>query len=226
MPQEKIRNQIFLAIPWRNTKRKYENIRSELINKYPLSFIIMGREVNQDANDLLENIKDKLRSSDYAIFDATYGNSNVSLEFGFAEGVGINRIMYLCKHGRTNSANQDRPIISDLGGKIYSSYTTEYTLKLLLSSFCKKHDYTVRFERYMSQYHNPGKKRKRNLSLKIIHVFDERISLRKSEVLQKVKDEQPGKYTDDELLEEITSLRDIGLLGCVGGGPNPEYWIE
>jgi hypothetical protein len=226
MAIEPVSNQIFLGIPWRNTKAKYERIRIELIKKYPLSFIIIGREPNQTASDLLEEIKNKIRTSDFTIFDATYGNSNVSLEFGFAEGLGIRRMIYLRQHGRTQSTNKDRAIISDLGGKRYSPYTTEATLKTLLTSFSKKHEYTIKFERYMNQFHNPGKLRRRNISLKIIHEFDEKTILRKSEIAQRIQDEQPGIYSDGELIESITSLKDFSLLGCKGGGPNPDYWIE
>jgi hypothetical protein len=226
MKQDIIKNQIFLGIPWKNTKKKYENIRIELNKKFPLSFVIIGRDDNQDAEDLLDEIKSKLRLSDYAIFDATYGNPNVSLEFGYAEGVGIKRKLYLCQHGRTHKEKKERPIISDLGGKKYSSYKTENKLKALLISFSKTHEYSLKFERFIKKQRSKNKLRLRSLSLKIIHTFDEKESLRKIEISQKILDDQPGYYTDSEILDNITLLKNNGLLGCVGGGPNPEYWIR
>ena len=45
----------------------------------------MGRGDSQEAQDLLDVIKERLFSSSLAVFDATCGNANVSLEFGLAE---------------------------------------------------------------------------------------------------------------------------------------------
>ena len=45
----------------------------------------MGRGDSQEAQDLLDVIKERLFSSSLAVFDATGGNANVSREFGLAE---------------------------------------------------------------------------------------------------------------------------------------------
>jgi len=45
----------------------------------------VGRGDSQEAQDLLDVIKERLFPSSLAVFDATGGNANVSLEFGLAE---------------------------------------------------------------------------------------------------------------------------------------------
>jgi hypothetical protein len=77
-----IANQVFLAIPWKGVRSKYEACVDRLKSRSPLSFVIVGRADNQDAQDLLEVIKGRLDHSSCAIFDASGGNANVSLEFG------------------------------------------------------------------------------------------------------------------------------------------------
>ena len=84
-------NQVFLGVPWKNVRAKYETIVEDCRKRYPLSFVIVGREGNQDAEDLFEVIKKRILSSSYAIFDATGGNANVSLEYGFAEANDVQR---------------------------------------------------------------------------------------------------------------------------------------
>jgi hypothetical protein len=222
-----IKNQIFLGIPWKNIKGKYEKARKELTRQYPLSFVIIGRSENQDAEDLLNEIEEKISTSDYAIFDATNGNPNVSLEFGYAEGAAIKRKLYICKHTNVQALKKEKPIISDLGGKKYSSYTTQDKLVNLLESFAKSHDYTKRFERFLKKQTNQYERKKlKTISLSIIHTFDEKESLRKSEIVQSIQDEYPDKYTEKEILRTITKLKDNKLLRCAGGGPSPYYWIS
>ena len=66
-----IPNQVFLGIPWKTVRPKYESIIDKLRKTFPISFAIVGRQDNQDAEDLLEVIKKRLLTSSYAIFDAT-----------------------------------------------------------------------------------------------------------------------------------------------------------
>jgi hypothetical protein len=44
---------------------------------------------------LLEVIKERRESSSFAVFDASGGNANVSLEYGYAEAFDIPRALYL-----------------------------------------------------------------------------------------------------------------------------------
>ena len=40
-----IPNQVFLGLPWKTVRPKYERITQKLRKKYPLSFVIVGREL-------------------------------------------------------------------------------------------------------------------------------------------------------------------------------------
>ena len=127
-----IANQVFLAVPWKAVRSKYERCLDHFRSRSPLSFIIVGRSDAQDAKDMLEVIKDRLQSSSYAIFDASGGNANVSLEYGYAEAVDIPRVLYVSTHGRSRKTSADPPIIADLAGKVRNHYKQEAALKRLL----------------------------------------------------------------------------------------------
>jgi hypothetical protein len=113
--------------------------------------VIVGRLDGQDADDLLEVIKDRIRSSSYAIFDASGENANVSLEYGYAEAIEIPRVLYVSTHRSAKRASSDSPIIADLAGKRQNHYKQERALRALLTTFSKKHSYTARFERFLVQ---------------------------------------------------------------------------
>jgi hypothetical protein len=48
-----IRNQVFIGCPWRIVRPKYEEAIKRINRKYPLSFIIIGKDSSQEAEDLL-----------------------------------------------------------------------------------------------------------------------------------------------------------------------------
>jgi hypothetical protein len=112
-PSDAIPNQVFIGAPWHTVRPKYERAIVKLRKKYPLSFVIVGRSQSQEAEDLLQAIKEAILGSSYAIFDATGGNPNVSLEYGFAEAHDIQRALYLSTHAASKTST-DTPIIADL----------------------------------------------------------------------------------------------------------------
>lgn len=144
-----IQNQVFIGLPWKNVRPRYEKAITKLAKKYALSFSIVGRDDAQEAEDLLAVIKERISSSSYAIFDATSGNANVSLEYGYAEGLDIPRAIYLSVH-KAAKPTVGGPIITDLGGKRRIQYTNEQSLIKHLETFCKKHDFTTRFEKALA----------------------------------------------------------------------------
>ena len=58
-----IANQVFVGVPWRTVRPRYETIIGSLRTKSPLSFVIIGRDGQQDAEDLFEVIKERIGSS-------------------------------------------------------------------------------------------------------------------------------------------------------------------
>src|ERR1700680_4964994 len=121
-------NQVFVGLPWKNVRARYDRIIHKLAQKYPLNFSIVGRNDGQDSQELFEIIKHRIAASSYAIFDATGGNANVSLEYGYAEGIEVPRVFFLSSHKAANKLAAGAPIISDLGGKRRLQYKTEGTL--------------------------------------------------------------------------------------------------
>jgi hypothetical protein len=207
-----ISNQVFLGLPWRNVRPRYESCIDKLERSYPLYFTIVGRKDAQDAEDLLKVITERISTSSYGIFDATGGNANVSLEYGYAEALDLPRAIYVCTH-RASSRGKASTIISDLGGKRRVEYTNERSLQNRLEIFCKNHDYTKRFESFIQKrirtQRRGVKKRQRTLALKMIHYLDGKEKARRADMIQSM---QARGYTETEVSEMLTKLHSVGLL--------------
>ncbi|MCZ7641358.1 MAG: hypothetical protein M5U12_38050 [Verrucomicrobia bacterium] len=205
---------MFVGLPWKNVKRKWENAIDRLKIRSPLVFVIVGRDDIQDARDLLDLIKLRMDSSSYAIFDATAGNANVSLEYGYAEARDIKRALYISAHKASQKA-KDQPIISDLAGKTRQQYKNEPALKRLLGAFSASHPYTKRFESFLDQRFrgNPKgeKKRLRSLALKVIHSCDGNKSVRREDVIQQLLGDV-SHYSRTEVDSMIKELHKAGLI--------------
>ena len=212
---EVIANQVFLAVPWRHARARYERAVRRLRTKSPLSFVIVGRKDRQDAEDLLQVIKERLSSSSYGIFDATGGNPNVSLEYGYAEALDLPRVLYVSTHGRAARASQDAPIIADLAGKRRSQYKQEQALFGLLSEFSRTHAYTVRFERLLTQRFRRRsrgeRKRLRALALKVVHALDGVRQVRRVDIVHGLQGD-PSGYSAAEADDMIKRLHAGGLI--------------
>jgi hypothetical protein len=217
MTPDVIPNQVFLGIPWKTIRRKYENALPKLRSKYPLSFIIVGRDEGQDADDLLEVIKTRLEESSYAIFDATGGNANVSLEFGYVEAKEIKKALYVSTHAAAQKS-KDAPIIADLAGKRRQQYTQEPSLRKLLGEFARGHTYTKRFERFLAsefKSRSKGPKRKaRTLALKVIHQLDGNREVRRDDIVQNLL---ASGYRRDDIDDMIRRLHRRELIRSVQG---------
>src|SRR6266849_1584088 len=182
-------NQVFVGLPWKNVRPKYERIIHTLEKKYPLYFTIVWRDDNHDAKALFEVIKGRIGSSSYAVFDATGGNANVSLEYGYAEGIEVPRAIFLSAHKAAQKASSSgAPIISDLTGMRRVQYKTEATLALELNRLCREHDYTKRFEKALRKIlknkSKGGKKRGRALALKLVRALGGKAQMRRAELVQ------------------------------------------
>lgn len=215
-----IANQVFIGCPWRTIRPKYDRLIDKLNKKFALSFILVGREQDQSAEDLLTVIKTKLLSSSYAIFDVTAGNANVSLEFGIAETSEIDAALYLNVHGANKKSSEDSAIISDLAGKRRKQWKNEAALKNLLFSFCKSHPYTKRFENTlkmgMKKKKKGDKKRLRALALKVVHYLDDKEKVRRDNLIQEMQTIQPP-YAEAEIEDVLSILKDGEVIQVTRG---------
>lgn len=207
-------NQVFIGLPWKNVRAKYENVIDRLRIRSPLSFVIVGRADDQDAEDLLVVIKNKLENSSYAIFDATWGNANVSLEYGYAEAKNIPRVLYFSTHKAARKST-DTAIISDLAGKKRNHYATESGLSKLLGTFSSAHAFTKRFEKALLQefrgHSKGGKKRGRSLALKVVHQLDGQSDIRRDDMFQSLMADMSG-YEEKEVDDLIRRLHKRGVI--------------
>lgn len=173
-------------------------------------------------------IKQRLLSSTYAIFDATGGNANVSLEYGFVEAADIPRAIYISSHAASTKSTRDGAIISDLAGKRRNPYKQEKGLAQLLADFAKGHPYTKRFENCMrkafSKVSGGAKKRARALALKIIHHLDGQPMVRREDIVQTLQAD-PSHYKRDEVDAMFVRLHRTGLIQRIQG-PHSKVWIR
>jgi hypothetical protein len=205
--REFIPNQIFVGLPWRNVRPKYDRIVPRLEKKFPLHFTIVGRNDAQDAEDLFEIIKQRIASSSYAVFDATGGNANVSLEYGYAEGLEVPRAIFLSAHKAAQKSGTTSPIISDLHGRRRVQYKTEQTLSAELNRLCREHDYTKRFEKALVQALRKksagAKKSGRALALKIVRALDGKVRMRRAELVQHLQAMNYREADIDQMLRKL-----------------------
>lgn len=214
-----IPNQVFVGCPWKTVRSKYERAIDRLRKRFPLSFVIVGRGDSQEAQDLLDVIKERLFSSSQAVFDAAGGNANVSLEFGLAEASEIPRAIYVSSHAASQSGT-DSPIIADLAGKKRNLYTQQKRLQSLLTEAAKAHPYSKRFEIFLlkefRRADKGGKKRARGLALKIVHSLDGVTNRRRADIVQGLQAD-PGSYSLDEINDMIGKLHKGGLIRSLQG---------
>lgn len=217
-------NQVFVGLPWKNVRARYEKVIHKLEQKYPLHFSIVGRNDGQDALELFEIIKQRIAASSHAIFDATGGNANVSLEYGYAEGIEVPRVILLSSHKAAQKVPAGSPIISDLGGKRRIQYKTEASLARELHKFCKEHDYTKRFEKALRQAlkgsSKGGKKSGRALALKIVRALDGKAKMRRAELVQHL---QALDYREKEADSMLRKLHKTGVVKCTVGKYSDTY---
>lgn len=222
--REFIPNQVFIGLPWKNVRPKYDRIIGKLDKKFPLYFSIIGRDDGQDAKALFEIIKERIASSSYAIFDATGGNANVSLEYGYAEGIEVPRALFLSAHKSAQKNPAGSPIISDLTGMRRVEYKTEASLSKELNRFCREHDYTKRFEKalrtILKNKKGGAKKSGRTLALKLVRALDGKSKIRRAELVQHL---QAQNYRDAEVDTMLKSLHSSGLLKCTVGKYSEAY---
>ena len=217
-------NQVFVGLPWKNVRARYDRIIPKLEKKYPLHFTIVGRNDGQNAEDLFEIIKQRIESSSYAIFDATGGIANVSLEYGYAEGIGVQRAIFLSAHKSATRNAGSSPIISDLTGRRRVQYKTESTLSLELHKLCREHDFTKRFEKALTKIlkgrSKGAKKSGRALALKVVRALDGAPILRRAELVQHL---QAQSYSEKEAEDMLKKLHGAGIVKSTTGRYSDAY---
>ena len=209
-----IANRVFLGYPWQPYKTMWENHVADLHKRYPLHFLAIGREPGQAATQLLTNIMRGLDSSSMALFDASTGNANVSLEYGYFRAARGEENVYLFVDEDAKIAAGQTPIISDLAGAVANRYRpTDNRLRHALEAICDRHPYIKRFTKFCGQRRYKGGTRK--FLVRMIRHLDGRDSILRRELLDDLMHEtkQPEAY----LSKFLKDLHEAGLITITRG---------
>lgn len=217
MNRKIIPNRIFLAYQWYIYRDIYEPVCRELHKVYPIYFYAVGRPKGQPAEALLEKIKNILLTSTAAVFDASKGNANVSLEYGMAVFVpNLQSYLFVDEHTLPNHINVGTPIIADLAGSTQNRWKIQNPkgLKEHLKAVAENHPYTLRFRRYCrsrgltrGQFRTP---------LKVLRLFDERETMLRREVLDQLGSHWSRKRRSD-IEELLGDMHKAGLITITAG---------
>ena len=210
-------NRIFLAYQWINYRTHYEKICAEIHKAFPVYFYAIGRPKGVPAEALLEKIKGVMLSSTAAVFDASRGNPNVSLEYGLAHFVpSLQQYLLIEQNTLPNQVNVGTPIITDLAGAAHNQWNLSdlETLKDHLETIAVNHLYTKRFKNYCrtrrlvkGQFRTP---------LKVIRLFDEKETILRREVIDQLVSSSPQKKEKDvEVL--LSDMHKAGLITITAG---------
>jgi hypothetical protein len=145
---------VFVGCPWKTIRQKYEKVfdRKTFKRRFPLSFVIVGRDGNQLAEDLFKEIKRRIDSCSCALFDVSGGNANVALEYGYADGQEVPAYVFMNENKQFAKVGSANAIVSDLSGVRRNSYKNQGALKRALEQFAKQHRYTVRVSKATSRF--------------------------------------------------------------------------
>ena len=203
-------NQIFLGYPWKTYRAHWEAIITELHKWSPLHFVAVGRRAGQPAAQLLTTILQTIDRSSAAFFDASAGNPNVALEYGYARATLDESLIYLFRdENAAASSGPGSPIISDLAGAIATQYAlNDSRLKGAIEEVAKTHPYVKRFERFCRQRKYKGGTRR--LLVRIIRQLDGKASMLRRELLDNLMHE--AKKTEVHLVKYLRELHVAGLI--------------
>jgi hypothetical protein len=179
---------VFVGCPWQTIRPKFERVfaKKTFKRRNPLRFVIVGRDGNQRAEDLFAEIKRQIDSSSVAIFDVSGGNANVSLEFGYAQGLEVQSYVFVNEHGKfASDRGPNSAIISDLSGFRRNPYKNEQTLERLLRQFADQHEYTIKVTKIASKHRLKAGEKAALMS--VPRAFADFTRMRRSDLRQRVK---------------------------------------
>jgi hypothetical protein len=216
-----IPNQVFLALPWKSALKRYEHAIEKLERTYPLHFTIVGRDEGLDAQDLLKIIMRRVESSSNRVLDANGGIADVSLGYGYTEGLEIPRGIFLSACRPSTGG----PLFPDLAGKRRDRLKMEKTLLQELEQFARDHDYTKRYEKALATILENSKEQRarksaRALALKTIRALDGKAKIRRTELVQHLR---ADGYSESEAEQILRKLHVLGLVKCTVGEFSEAY---
>lgn len=208
--RERCANQVFVGYPWKTYRAHWESVIKNLHTWSPLHFVAIGRQAGQPAAQLLTKILEAIDRSIVAFFDASAGNPNVALEYGYARATLDEGSIYLFRdENATASSGPGSPIISDLAGAIATQYAlNDARLKDAIEGIAKTHPYVKRFEKFCRQRKYKGGPRR--LIVRILRQLDSKPSMLRREMLDNLVHET--KKSEIHILKYLKELHAAGLI--------------
>ena len=209
-------NRIFLAYPWEIYRQFYEEACEKLTRKYPVHFYALGRPKGIPAIDLFNRIKNVVETSSYAIFDASKGNANVSLEYGLAAFTEkLELFLLIDELAIPTKSTPGTPIIADLAGVQRNQWRMDKPKTLLdhLQAIADRHPYTKRFRQWTKRHKmRGGEIASYN---KIIRKFDEREEILRREPVDELASD--SARTTALIERRLKQMHDGGLITITPG---------
>jgi hypothetical protein len=209
-----IANRIFVGYPWDPYKTMWENLAADIHKRFAVHLLAVGRAKGQPATQLLTNIMNALDSSSVAMFDASTGNANVSLEYGYFRAARGEEAAFLFLDEDAKLPVGKTPIISDLAGAVANRYKpTDNRLREAVIALCDEHAYVRRFTKFCRQRKYKGGPRK--FLVRMIRQLDGRDSILRREFLDDLVHET--KKSEAHINKYLKELHEAGLLTVTRG---------
>ena len=210
MRKEVSANRIFVGYPWKTYRAHWEAAIGAIHKNTPLHFMAIGREPGQPAAQLLTKILQSIDRSTLVMFDASAGNPNVALEYGYARATFDDASIYLfLDENAVSASGPGSPIMSDLAGTVANRYAlNDSRLRDTLHAIAKNHPYVKRFERLCRTRKYRGGTRK--FIVQLIRQLDGKDSILRRELMDNIVHEarKPAAYVERFLRE----LHKAGLV--------------
>jgi hypothetical protein len=208
--KDRCANQVFVGYPWKTYRSHWEAAITGLHTWSPLYFIAIGRQTGQPATQLLTKILGAIDRSSMAFFDASAGNPNVALEYGYARATLDETSIYLFRdENATSVSGPGSAIISDLAGAIATQYAlNDSRLRDAIDAIAKGHPYVKRFEKFCRQRKYKGGPRR--LIVRILRQLDGKNSMLRRELLDNLIHET--KKSEAHILKYLKELHVGGLI--------------
>lgn len=210
MAKERSANQIFVGYPWKTYRLHWEKAITDLHTWSPLHFVAIGRKAGQPASQLLASILQAIDRSSVAFFDASAGNPNVALEYGYARATLDESDIYLFRdENATAATGPGSPIISDLAGAVANQYAlNDSRLEDTIKAIAKEHPFVKRFERFCSRRKYKGGTRR--FLVRILRQLDSKPSVLRRELLDNLIHET--KKSEAYIVRYLKELHKGGLI--------------
>jgi hypothetical protein len=210
MAKERSANQVFVGYPWKTYRPHWEGIIKEFHKWSPLHLVAVGRRAGQPAAQLLTIILQTIDRSSAAFFDASAGNPNVALEYGYARATLDESAIFLFRdENAASSTGPGSPIITDLAGAVATQYAlNDNRLEAAIDEIANAHPYVRRFERFCRQRKYRGGTRR--LLVRILRQLDGKASMLRRELLDNLIHE--AKKSEAYIITYLKELHGAGLI--------------